>query len=121
MYTETKLSQDILDKLPQPKGYRILIAVPDVEEKTKGGILLPDSLKSKEETASIVGQVLARGPDCYADPSRFPEGPYCQEGDWVMFRAYTGTRFKVSGKEFRLINDDSVEATLKGPEGIERV
>ncbi len=121
MYTETKLSQDILDKLPQPKGYRILIAVPDVEEKTKGGILLPDSLKSKEETASIVGQVLMRGEDCYSDPDRFPAGPYCQEGDWVMFRAYTGTRFKVAGKEFRLINDDSVEATLKGPEGIERV
>ena len=121
MYTETKLSKDILDKLPEPKGYRILIAVPDVEEKTKGGIILPDALKSKEETASIVGQVLARGSDSYADADRFPGGPYCQEGDWVMFRAYTGTRFKISGKEFRLINDDSVEATLSGPEGIERV
>ena len=121
MYTEAKLSKEIFDKLPEPEGYRILIAVPDVEEKTKGGILLPDSLKSKEETASIVGQVLAMGNDCYADPARFPSGPYCKEGDWVMFRAYTGTRFKIGNKEFRLINDDSVEATLNGPEGIERV
>lgn len=121
MYTESKLSKDTLGKLPSPKGYRILIVVPDVEEKTKGGIILPDALKSKEETASIVGQVLDMGVDCYADPDRFPAGPYCQEGDWVMFRAYSGTRFKIDGKEFRLINDDSVEATLSGPEGVERV
>ena len=120
MYAESKLSQDILDKLPQPKGYRILIAVPTVEEKTKGGILLPDSLKTKEETASIVGQVLDMGHDCYSDPDRFPNGPYCAEGNWVMFRAYSGTRFKVGGKEFRLINDDTVEAVVNNPEGIER-
>lgn len=120
MYSESKLSQDILDKLPVPKGYRILISVPEVEEKTKGGIIRPDVLKSKEETASIVGQVLEMGPDCFADPDRFPNGPYCQEGEWVMFRAYSGTRFKLGGKEFRLINDDVVEATLSGPDWIER-
>jgi co-chaperonin GroES (HSP10) len=121
MYSESKLSKEILGNLPAPKGYRILIAVPEVEEKTKGGIIRPDAIKSREETASIVGQVLEMGPDCYSDPDRFPEGPYCREGDWVMFRAYSGTRFKVGGKEFRLINDDVVEATLSNPEGIERV
>lgn len=120
MYTETKLSKDTLDKLPNPKGYKILIAIPDVNEKTKGGIILPDQLKAKEETASVVGQVLARGPDCYSDPDRFPAGPYCQEGDWVVFRAYSGTRFKVQDKEFRLINDDSVEATVADPQWIAR-
>ena len=120
MYSESKLSKDILDKLPSPKGYRILIAVPEVEEKTKGGIIRPDVLKTKEETASIVGQVLVMGPDCFSDPDRFPAGPYCQEGDWVMFRAYSGTRFKVGGKEFRLINDDSVEAVVQDPRGIKR-
>jgi co-chaperonin GroES (HSP10) len=120
MYSESKISKEILDKLPNPTGYRILIAVPEVEEKTKGGIIRPDVLKTKEETASIVGQVLNMGPDCYSDPDRFPEGPYCRPGDWIMFRAYSGTRFKVGGKEFRLINDDSVEATLNDPEGIER-
>jgi co-chaperonin GroES (HSP10) len=120
MYEASKLSKETLDNLPTPKGYRILISVPEIEEKTKGGIIRPDVLKSKEETASIVGQVLSMGSDCYADPDRFPEGPYCKEGDWIMFRAYSGTRFKVGGKEFRLINDDVVEATLKNPEGIER-
>jgi co-chaperonin GroES (HSP10) len=120
MYSESKLSKEILGNLPAPKGYRILIAVPEVEERTKGGIIRPDAIKSREETASIVGQVLEMGPDCYSDPDRFPEGPYCREGDWVMFRAYSGTRFKVGGKEFRLINDDVVEATLSNPEGIER-
>jgi len=121
MYEASKLSKETLDKLPTPKGYRILIAVPDVEEKTKGGIIRPDVLKTKEETASIVGQVLIMGEDCFSDPDRFPGGPYCREGDWVMFRAYSGTRFKIDGKEFRLINDDVVEATLKSPDGIERV
>lgn len=121
MYEAVKLSKETLDKLPSPKGYRILIAVPDVEEKTKGGIIRPDIVKSKEETASIIGRVLKMGSDCYIDPDRFPAGPYCQEGDWVMFRAYSGTRFKVEGKEFRLINDDVVEATLETPDGIERV
>lgn len=121
MYEAVKLSKETLDKLPKPKGYRILIVVPDVEEKTKGGIIRPDVVKSKEEIASIVGCVVSMGPDCYSDPDRFPEGPYCHVGDWVMFRAYSGTRFKTGGKEYRLINDDVVEATLDSPEGIERV
>ena len=120
MYEANKLSKEILDKLPVPKGYRILIAVPEVEQKTKGGIIRPDMLKEKEETASIVGQVVDMGGDCYIDPDRFPAGPYCQRGDWVMFRAYSGTRFKIAGKEFRLINDDSVEATVPYPELVER-
>jgi len=120
MYTEAKLSKEILGKLPKPKGYRILVAISAVEEKTKGGIILPDAVKSKEETASIAAQVIDMGPDCYSDPDRFPSGPYCQEGDWIMIRAYSGTRFKIEDREFRLINDDTVEATLNGPEGIQR-
>lgn len=120
MYEASKLSKETLDKLPVPKGYRILIAVPTIEDKTKGGILLPDSLKTKEETAAVCGQVLAMGDDCYADPDRFPSGPYCQEGDWIMQRSYSGTRFKVDGKEFRLINDDTVEAVIGSPDMIER-
>lgn len=120
MYTGTALSRETIDKLPRPAGYRILIAIAEVEEKTKGGIIRPDVLKTREETASIIGQVLDMGPDCYLDPDRFPDGPYCKRGDWIMFRAYSGTRFKVDGKEFRLINDDVVEATLTDPNGIER-
>lgn len=120
MYEEARFSKSVLDKLPKPTGYKILVAIPDVQEKTKGGILLPDSLKTKEETASIVAQVIGLGPDCYSDPDRFPSGPYCREGDWIMIRAYSGTRFKIEGKEFRLLNDDSPEGTLNGPDGVER-
>jgi co-chaperonin GroES (HSP10) len=107
-------------QLPMPKGYRILIALPDSEEKTAGGIIRPEDLRKREETASILGFVLKMGPDCYADESRFASGPYCKEGDWVIFRSYSGTRFKLYGREFRLINDDTVEAVVEDPRGYER-
>lgn len=107
-------------QLPLPKGYRILIALPDSEEKTAGGIIRPEDLRKREETASILGFVLKMGPDCYADESRFANGPYCKEGDWVIFRSYSGTRFKLYGREFRLINDDTVEAVVEDPRGYER-
>jgi co-chaperonin GroES (HSP10) len=74
-----------------------------------------------EEVGSIVGFVLKMGPDAYADAQRFPSGAYCKEGDWVLMRSYSGTRFSVHGKEFRLINDDSVEAVVEDPRGIVKV
>lgn len=120
MYQATEISQEILDQLPVPSGYRILIALPKMEEKTKGGIIMPDNLRSKEETASMLGCVVKMGSDCYRDADRFPSGAYCKEGDWVFIRSYAGTRFKVKGQEFRLINDDVVEGVTDRPEGIER-
>lgn len=120
MYIEPNVPHHTIEKIPTPTGYRILISVAEVEERTKGGIIKPDSLKTKEETASIVGRVIKMGPDCYSDPDRFPSGPYCKEGDLVMIRAYAGTRFKIDGKEYRIINDDTIESTLKTPDGIER-
>lgn len=110
----------VATQLPEPSGYRILIALPNVEEKTAGGIIRPDELREKEGVAAVVGFVLKMGKDCYADSSRFPNGPYCKEGDWVIFRAYSGTRIKIHGKEFRLINDDTVEAVVDDPRGYER-
>ena len=92
--------------------------MPDPEEKTEGGIIKATQTLREEEIGSIVGMVLELGPDCYKDPSKFPTGPYCKEGDWVMMRSYSGTRFKLEGKEFRLINDDSVEAVVKDPRGV---
>jgi co-chaperonin GroES (HSP10) len=106
--------------IPEPQGYRILVAVPDVMEKTKGGILLPDELKSLEKTASIFGLVVAMGPDCYKDKEKFPSGPWCQMHDYVIFRSYSGTRFKIEGQEFRIINDDTVEAVAEDPRVIAR-
>lgn len=109
-----------MERLPEPKGYRLLIAIPEISEKTEGGLYIPDERRSGEETASIIGYVLKVGPEAYADPSRFPTGPWCQKGDFVIFRSYSGTRFKVSGKEFRLINDDTVEAVVADPRGYTR-
>lgn len=107
-------------QLPEPRGYKILIAIPQIEEKTQGGIIRPDSLRKAEETASIFGFVVKLGDLAYGDASKFPTGPWCKEGDWVLFRSYSGTRIKVHGREFRLINDDSVEAVVEDPRGYER-
>jgi len=112
---ERKASQ-----LPEPKGYKMLIALPEVDEKTEGGIIKSAKYQHEETIATVVGWVMSMGPDAYSDPNRFPNGPYCQVGDWVVFRAFSGTRLKIHGKEFRIINDDTVEAVVEDPRGIER-
>ena len=104
--------------MPEPSGYRILIALPEADEKTEGGIIKAASLVERESVGSICGFVMKLGPDAYNDERRFPNGPYCKEGDWILMRSYTGTRFLVHGKEFRLINHDSVEAVVQDPRGI---
>lgn len=106
--------------IPDPSGYRILVAIPSVSEKTEGGIIRPDTLRKLEETASIFGYVVSLGPDCYRDDKRFPGGPWCKVGDWVIFRSYSGTRLKIDEQEFRLINDDTIEAVVESPEKISR-
>jgi len=105
-------------QLPDPKGYKILIALPNPDETFESGIVKAKTTMDDEEIGSIVGFVLKVGPDAYKDEKRFPSGAYCKEGDWVMMRSFSGTRFKVHGKEFRLINDDSVEAVVEDPRGI---
>lgn len=122
MYTGKKTTEEkVATQLPQPKGYKILIGIPEVSETTDGGVFMPDGLRSAEETASIIGFVIKMGDDAYSDKDRFPHGPYCEEGDFVIFRSYSGTRFKIHGKEFRLINDDTVEAVVDDPRGYTRV
>jgi len=118
--TNVTIDDEIVAKLPKPSGYRILIAVPELEGKTEGGVYMPDDLKTREETASIIGFVMAVGPEAYADTTRFPNGAWCNEGDFVIFRSYSGTRFKIKGKEFRIINDDTVEAVVDDPRGYTR-
>jgi len=121
MYTANKVEDEQLKaKLPEPSGYRLLIAVPEISEKNEGGVFMPEQLKKAEETASIVGFVVKAGPEAYSDTNKFPSGPWCKEGDFVIFRSYSGTRFKVLGKEFRLINDDTVEAVVEDPRGYSR-
>jgi len=118
---KTEVDEATATQLPEPMGYKILIAMTGVSEKTEGGVIRPDQLRSAEETASIVGFVVKIGPDAYNDKNKFPNGPFCKKGDFVIFRSYSGTRFKIHGKEFRLINDDTVEAVVDDPRGYERV
>lgn len=121
MYTDkAEYGEEVMAKLPEPKGYRLLIAIPEVSKTTQGGVYIPDERRNAEETASLVGYVLRVGTEAYADEKRFPSGPWCKEGDFVIFRSYSGTRFKVNGQEFRLINDDTVEAVVEDPRGYTR-
>ena len=107
--------------IPQPQGYRILIAIPQVDEKTEGGIIKYTSeSKMKEEVATVIGKVLELGADAYADKSRFPSGPWCKAGDWVIIRPYSGTRIDVYGQEFRIVNDDTIEGVVEDPKGVNR-
>ena len=113
-------------QLPEPKGYRILIAIPKKDETFKDSkILIAETERKKEEIASIVGLVVKLGPQAYQDPEKFPEGPWCKEGDFIIMKSYSGTRFKVASdagdQEFRLINDDTVEAVVADPRVVTRI
>jgi co-chaperonin GroES (HSP10) len=114
-------AQEKLDALiPKPVGYRLLIALPNVEETFDGGIVKAAKTLRDEYILSTIGVVLDMGEQAYADKDRFPTGPWCKAGDYVMFRANTGTRFKVGNQEYRLMNDDSVEAVVDDPSVITR-
>lgn len=106
--------------LPDPSGYRILCGVPDVEEQTAGGVFKSDMTKQFEELTTPVLFVIKIGPDAFKDEKRFPSGPWCKEGDFILTRPHAGSRVKIHGREFRIINDDSVEAVVEDPRGISR-
>ena len=107
-------------QLPEPKGYRILCAIPEVEEAFESGLIKADQTRHIEEHSTVVLFVLKVGDLCYQDKDKFPTGPWCKEGDFVLTRAYAGTRIKIHGREFRIINDDTVEAVVEDPRGISR-
>ena len=112
--------KELETQIPKPVGYRILIALPNVEETFESGIAKANSTKHEEYVLSIIGAVIDMGEQAYADKDRFPLGPWCKQGDYVMFRANTGTRFKVGVQEYRLMNDDSIEAVVADPRAISR-
>jgi co-chaperonin GroES (HSP10) len=110
-------------QLPTPQGWRILCAVPEVDQKIAGtslDLVRDTASLRQEEHATTVLFVMKVGADAYADKTKFPTGPWCKEGDFVLVRTYTGTRFKIFGKEFRLINDDQVDAVVQDPRGLTR-
>lgn len=109
-------------QIPKPSGYRLLVAIPEIKETYDSGIVKADTTLKQEEVSTMVVQVVDMGPDAYKDEARFPNGAYCQIGDYVLIRAYSGTRFRIHGKEFfRVINDDSVEAVVEDPTGYSRI
>ena len=107
-------------QLPNPAGYRILCAVPEVAGVFESGLLKPDIFRQHEELLTTVLFVVKMGPDCYTDKARFPGGPWCKAGDFVLVRPHAGTRVKIHGKDFRIINDDSIEGVVEDPRGISR-
>lgn len=119
--TEAEKDAKLAQQLPTPCGYKILIGLPKIETKYESGILKADAIVRNEEVASVVGFVIEMGPDCYKDPARFPSGPFCKKGDFILLRSYAGNRFKIHGVEFRLISDDMVEAVISDPRGFSRV
>jgi len=108
-------------QLPQPATYHLLCVLPEIDDKYDSGLVKSGQTMHFEEVMSPVLFVVAMGPDAYGDKTRFPSGPSCKVGDFVLVRPNTGTRVKIHGREFRLINDDSVEAVVQDPRGISRV
>ena len=109
-------------QLPEPTGWKLLCIVPEVSDTYENSaIVKADSYMKLEEHATTVLFVLKVGPDAYKDTAKFPTGPWCKAGDFVLVRTYSGTRFKIYGKEFRLLNDDQIDAVVQDPRGITRV
>lgn len=116
-----KSSEQKAKQLPKPCGYRILCAIPGAEETIDGSSLVKSAdMMMIEETLTTVLFVVDMGPDCYKDASRFPTGPYCKIGDFILVKPHAGSRLIIHGKEFRVINDDSVDGVVEDPRGIRR-
>ena len=117
-----KNDEEKATQLPKPAGYKILCAIPEQEKEYEGdiGIIKADETLRYDELLTTVLFVVDLGPDCYADKGKFPTGPWCQKGDFVLTRPNAGSRLLIHGREFRIINDDSVEGVVEDPRGIKR-
>jgi co-chaperonin GroES (HSP10) len=116
-----KTAEEKAKQLPDPAGYKLLCMVPNIEEKYgESGLIKADETLRVEEQTTVVLFVVKVGPGAYKDATRFPDGPWCKVGDFILTRAYSGTRIKIHGTEFRIINDDTVEAIVQDPRGISR-
>jgi len=114
-------SEEKAKQVPDPSTYHLLCVLPDIDEEYESGLMKAGQTMHYEELLSPVLFVVKIGPDAFKDEKRFPSGPSCKVGDFVLVRPNTGTRIKIHGKEFRIINDDSVEAVVQDPRGVTRV
>jgi co-chaperonin GroES (HSP10) len=114
------LEKSLLERLPQPTGWRVLVMPYQGTIKTKGGLHLPDEVRDRESVATVVAYVLKLGPMAYSDKEKFGT-PWCKEGQWVCIGRYSGSRFKIDGGEVRIINDDEVIATILEPDDVKHV
>jgi co-chaperonin GroES (HSP10) len=115
---EEKLNESVRDHLPRPTGWRISLLPYRGARVTKGGIAIAEETQKKTQLATTCAYVLEVGPLAYCDESKFPDGPWCKPGDWIVFGRYAGSRIPIEGGEIRLINDDEVLATIANPEDI---
>lgn len=117
------LEKSLLERLPQPTGWRVLVMPYQGKAKTAGGLYVPDEVRERESVATVVAYVLKLGPLAYKDPGKFGEGvePWCAAGQWVCIGRYSGSRFKIDGGEVRIINDDEVIATILDPDDVKHV
>lgn len=120
MYRPEASAEEKATQLPRPSGWKVLCAIPEVEKEYESGLVKADETLRVEETLTTVLFVVALGPDCYTDKTRYPSGPWCQKGDFVLVRPNAGSRLIIHGKEFRMINEDSVEGVVDDPRGIKR-
>lgn len=115
-----KPAEEKARQLPKPSGWKILCAIPEIDDTYESGLIKADATVKFEEALATVLFVVELGPDCYTDKERYPTGPWCQKGDFIIVRPNTGTRLKIHGREFRMINEDSVEGVVEDPRGISR-
>ena len=111
-------NKDLLDRLPSPTGYRLLVLPYAGHKKTKGGLYLADTTQDTIQMTTVCAYVLKVGDQAYKDESKFPNGPWCEKGDWIIFGRYAGSRFKIEGGEVRILNDDEIIAKINNPEDI---
>ena len=115
-----KNAEEKARQLPKPSGYKILCAIPEQDKEYDGGLIKADETIRNEELLTTVLFVVDLGPDCYMDKAKFPTGPWCKKGDFVLVRPHAGTRLVIHDREFRIINDDSVEGVVEDPRGVRR-
>ena len=120
MYRSEATAEEKASQLPRPSGYHILCAIPETDKEYESGLVKADETIRIEEVLTTVLFVVDLGPDCYKNKDKFPTGPWCKKGDFVLVRPNSGSRLVIHGREFRMINDDTVEGTVDDPRGIKR-